>query len=189
MTKMLTLGATLLILCIGLSAMAASVTMKISGPGAINDSTIKMGEPVFVDIYWANDKDKRRGFTTGFYIASKDIKKIIHVADSGKGLNKVGDIKGHNGWENTSVWDFAGIWAPEVNWDGTLPDTIGFGGATMKQDYNKHDEMKVLSMEMIIPEEGTIVIDSCFYRPGGFWKFGSGEKPTWGGPYEYKVIK
>ncbi len=190
MSIMRILSIVAVILCLGAGfAFGATVDMEISGKGAVNDSTIKVGEPVSVDIYWSNDKDGRRGFTTGFRVFSDDINKVIHVSDSGNGLNDNGDIKGHNGWENTSVWDFAGIWTVMVDWDGALPDTVGFGGAVIKNRYDKHEREKVLSWDLIIPEEGTITIDSTFFRTGGFWKFGSGEQPEWKGPYTFKVVK
>ncbi|MBU0983611.1 MAG: hypothetical protein KKA42_07060 [candidate division Zixibacteria bacterium] len=182
----------LLVLVIAFSAgtaFGADIKMKISGKGAVDANTIKAGEPVSVDIYWSNDKEGRRGFTCGFKVTSKDIKEIVHVVDSGKGLNPRGDIKGHNGWQDASVWDFAGVWTPEVDWDGKLPDQIGFGGAVVKKQYGPHELTKVLSFDIIVPEAGTIVIDSAFFPPGGYWKFGSGEKMTWDGPHTYKVVK
>lgn len=169
-------------------ATATDITMKISGEGAINDSTIAVGIPVLIDIYWSNDKE-RKGFTTGFSITSKTIKKIVHVKDTLGGLNENGDIKGYNGWEDKSKWDL-GFWAAMTDWDGVLPDNMYFGGAVIKKRYLPHENMKVLSMEMIIPETGTIVIDSAFSLPAGYWKFGSSEDvPTWDGPHVYKVVK
>jgi len=170
------------------SSMAASISLKLSGPGAVNDSTIRVGDTVLVDIYWTNDKP-RRGFTVGFEISSKDIKNVLHVSDSGKGLNKNGDVKGYNGWEDKSIFDVTGVMIPEVDWDGELPDVLGFGGAVAKQRYNAHEEMKCLSFEMIVPETGTLTVDSSFWPPGGYWKFGSGEKPEWTGPYHFKVVE
>ncbi len=106
-------------------------------------------------------------------------------------------MKGHNGWQNTDVWDFAGIWTPSPNWDGVLPDTMGFAGAVMGKRYNKHEAMKVLSWEMIIPEAGTLVVDSCFIPPGTVWQIihqpakdsRTETKPSWGGPYVFKVVE
>jgi hypothetical protein len=44
--------------------MAAStdVTLKVSGPGAVDASTIKAGQPVSFDFYFANNADSGRGF-------------------------------------------------------------------------------------------------------------------------------
>jgi len=190
MTKLRVLFIAVLALCLGAGMVtAATITLKVSGEGAANDSTIIAGKPVSVDFWWENDKDGRRGFTTGFRVFSEDIKKIIHVADSGNGLNDQGDIKGHNGWEGTEVWDFAGMWTPLPDWDGNLPDTIGFGATTVHKRYMKHPNQKVLSFEIIVPETGTLRIDSTFTRPGGYWKFVNDEKPVWTGPYAFKVIK
>jgi len=46
-TGMLTFTLLALMLIAG-SSMAGSIAMKLSGPGAVNDSTIKAGENVFV---------------------------------------------------------------------------------------------------------------------------------------------
>jgi len=154
----------------------------------VNDSTIKAGEKVSVDVYWTNDKE-RRGFTVGFKFDSKDIKQIVHVADSGKGLNLLGDIKGHNGWQDKSIFDITGVLVPEIDWDGKLPDLVGFGGAVGKQRYLPHEDMKCLSFDLIVPDAGTLVVDSAFFPPGGYWKFGSGEQPEWKGPYSFHVVK
>ncbi len=184
--------ALFLVFCIS-STMAGSVSMKISGPGAVNDSTIKAGENVLVDIYVANDS-AFTGFSLGFKVKSPTIKSINHVADSGKGLNDNGDIKGYNGWQDKSVWDFGGVFAVERGWDGQLPDTLGFGGLCIKKKYEPHDLAKVLSFEMIVPDTGVLVIDSSFFPPGGRWLFsapppGPAEEPDWLGPYTFKVIK
>ena len=72
----------------------AEISVKVAlGAGAVNDSTIKAGEKVSLDIYLANDKP-HRGMTFGFKLSSADIKAVVHVADSGNGLNKNGDIRG-----------------------------------------------------------------------------------------------
>lgn len=190
MTKLRVLCIAVLALCLCAGMVtAATITLKVSGEGALNDSTIIVGKPVSIDYYWENDKDGRRGFTTGFRIFSDDIKKIVHVADSGNGLNPQGDIKGHNGWEGTEVWDFSGVWTPLPDWDGNLPDTIGFGGVTVHKRYDKHPNQKVLSFDIIVPTPGTLHIDSVFTRPGGYWKFVNNEKPVWTGPYAFKVVK
>ncbi len=175
------------------SVWAGSVGIKISGPGAVNDSTIKAGEKVSVDIYVANDT-VFTGFSLGFKLVSPTIKEIIHVADSGNGLNDRGDVKGHNGWEDKSVWDFGGVFAVETDWDGKLPDLLGFGGLCIKQKYEPHEMKKVLSFDMIVPEAGPITIDSAFFPPGGAWLFsapppGGAEQPDWLGPYNFTVVK
>lgn len=185
-------AAFLLTFCVS-SVLAGSVSMKISGPGAVNDSTIKAGENVLVDIYITNDT-VYSGFSLGFAITSPTIKSIVHVADSGNGLNDSGDIKGYGGWEDKSIWDFGGVFAVERDWDGKLPEVLGFGGLCVKKEYEPHKLAKVLSFEMIVPEPGLITIDSSFFPPGGSWMFsapppGRAEEPGWLGPYTFNVIK
>ncbi len=175
------------------SALASSVSMKISGPGAVNDSTIKVGEKVTVDIFIVNDT-VFRGYSLGFTVKSPTIKTIVHVVDSGNGLNDSGDIKGYNGWDDKSIWDFGGVFVVERDWDGELPELLGFGGLCIKKRYEPHELAKVLSFEMIVPETGEITIDSSFFPPGGTWMFsspppGRTEEPDWLGPYTFKVVK
>lgn len=175
------------------SVLASSVSMKISGPGAVNDSTIKAGDTVSVDIYIANDS-VFKGYSLGFTVKSPTIKTVVHVVDSGNGLNDRGDIKGYNGWDDKSIWDFGGVFVVERDWDGELPEIVGFGGLSIKKIYEPHELAKVLSFEMIVPDTGVITIDSSFFPPGGTWMFsapppGLTEEPDWLGPYTFKVIK
>ncbi|RKX23076.1 MAG: hypothetical protein DRP35_00350 [Candidatus Zixiibacteriota bacterium] len=173
---------------------SAEIKMAVSGPGVINDSTLKVGEKVSFDIYVSNEI-KRTGFTFGFAVKSPDIKTVVHVSDSGNGLNDNGDVKGYNGWQDNSIWDFAGVFAVERDWDGNLPELLGFGGLSIKKSYDVEELSKKLSMEMIIPESGTLVIDSAWYPPGGKWVFSSPPRiapeaaPEWFGPYKYSVVK
>ncbi len=189
--KLLTIAALGLVLTIG-SAHSATISLEISGKGALNDSTIIAGEPFSADIYFVNET-VREGFTIGFRITSEDIKEIVHVADSGKGKNDRGDIKAYNGWEDNSVWDMSGLFVVETNWDGQLPDTIGFGGLCIKQTYEAHERQKKISFDLMISGEGTIVIDSSFWPPSGSWLYaGPGTDshiPEWKGPYTFKVVK
>ncbi len=174
--------------------LADDVKIKISGPGAVDANTIKAGEKVLVDIYTATDTT-RTGFTLGFAIKSEDISRVIHVADSGNGLNKNGDIKGYEGWNDKSVWDFGGVFAVERDWDGQLPDLLGFGGLSIKKGWEPSDLKKTISFEIIVPEPGTLVIDSAYYPPGGKWLFSSPPRlagpssPSWDGPHIFKVVE
>ena len=185
------------VLCLAVAAVtasAATVSVKLSGPGAVNDSTIKAGEKVSIDVWVENDVT-RAGFTLGFKMTSPDIKQIVHPADSGNGLNDRGDIKGHNGWHDASVWDIFGVMAVESDWDGALPDTVGFGGLAQKTGCVPHKSEKKLSWDVIVSTPGTLVVDSSFFPPGGKWLFSSASTadsshaPVWKGPYKFKVVK
>jgi hypothetical protein len=188
---------TLAIVCVsavsGFAKDGGSVRLKLSGAGAVNDSTIKMGQPVSVDVYVTNDSS-REGFSLGFAFKSETIKKIVHPsADSGKGLatSKKGDIKGFNGWQDKTVWDFGGVYVVEKDWDGMMPELLGFGGISVKQGMQVVAEpTKVLSIDLIVPEAGQLVIDSAFFPPGGEWVFTPPTiRPAWGGPYKFTVVK
>ena len=187
--KLLAISMMAMILC-G-AAFGTTVSMSISGKGAINDSTIVAGEPVTLNMLMENDA-VHRGFTMGFKINSGDIKKIVHVADSGKGMNERGDLKAFNGWQDKSIWDLNGLFIVEADWDGILPDTLGLGGICVKQEYKVHEKQKCLSFDLMVPTTGTFVIDSSFFPPSGIWVFvGSddqGHPPAWKGPYKISVV-
>ena len=172
--------------------LAGTIDLGISGPGMINDSTVRVGEPVSVDIYVENDS-VFTGFTFGFRVMSDDVAEIVHVADSGKGLNPGGDIKGHNGWEDHSIWNFGGVYAVTTDWNSRLPDTIGFGGLSVQQNYKPHQRMKVLSFEIVVPEAGTVVVDSSYFPPGGKWMFATPDPsqvhfPEFRGALRFKAV-
>ena len=181
-----------LFLCVSVliaaTAMAGDISIKLSGPGVVNDSTIKAGQPVSADLYFSNDK-VRRGISVGFKFTSDDIKQIVHVADSGNGLNDRGDIKGYNGWQNKSVFDLTGVMVIEENWDAQLPDTVGFVGIVIKKRWQPQDSQKQLSVAFTVPDPGTLVIDSTFWPPGGEWMYDDTSKPEWEGPYKITVVK
>jgi hypothetical protein len=197
MKKSMAVVGVLLMVAFSLAS-AATISMKLSGPGAVNDSTIKAGEKVSVDMYFST-KDTLKAFSSGFKLYSKDIKQVVHVKDTVNGLGKTGDARGWNGWNDKSQWDFNGVWLALKNWDGALPDTIGFAAAVVKKIYAPHESKKVLSFEMIVPEAGTLTLDSTFFYPGMSWKVvlpppvgttTNGEaKPIWKGPYTWRVVK
>jgi len=184
-------GFCLALLFVAGTISAATISVGVSGKGAVNDSTVIAGEPFSLDVFIANDS-VQRGFTIGFRLTSDNIKKIVHVADSGNGMGTRGDVKGYNGWEDKSIWDLSGVFVVESDWDGNFPDTIGFGGVCVKQNYNPHPKQKCLSMDMMAPTEGTFMIDSSFWNPSGIWIF-AGENqtssmPVWNGPHKVKVV-
>ncbi|MEW6413442.1 MAG: hypothetical protein AB1483_13380 [Candidatus Zixiibacteriota bacterium] len=171
------------------SAMAAGIALKISGPGAVNDSTIKAGEKVSFDLYFENDTV----FTlinVGFKITSPDIAAVTHVADSGKGRNVMGDVKAYNGFQDNSIFDMGGLHVVETDWDGKLPELIGFGALCVQNTYQPHPMQKNISMDMIFKTPGTVVVDSAFFPPRGVWMFAAPKvSPTWPGPYKFTVVE
>ena len=179
----------ILSLCLSTSAFSGtSVSLKLSGDGAVNDSTITAGKKVSVDVYMENE-GTFKGMSLGFVINSKDIKKVIHPTDSANGINKNGDVKAFNGWEDKSVWDLGFFIAP-TDWDGILPDNLGFGGASMFKEYKPHKLQKMLSFDLIFEEAGTFTIDSSFFKPSGRWLLAEPKTaPAWSGPYTFTVKK
>ncbi|PWB74489.1 hypothetical protein C3F09_03925 [candidate division GN15 bacterium] len=177
------------------SGMAATVSMKLSGAGKVNDSTIKAGEKVSLDIYFDNEKP-RMGLSLGFKLSSPDksITTIVHPADSGKGLApSAGDIKGYGIYANKSV--FKVLNQPVLaDWDGKLPDVMGFMTMVLKDPWATQPVAKNYSIDLIVPTAGTLVVDSAFFPPGGKWIFVTEANqppdiPVWKGPYKFKVVK
>ena len=176
-------------LALSTSAMAVEISMKISGPGAVDETTIKAGQKVSFDVYMVNEANWS-GFSIGFQMKSSTIKTVVHPADSGHGINRRGDVKGYNGFQDQSIWDMQGVFVVDTAWTGTLPDTLGFGGIAVKSTYAPHPLQKNLSFDMIFPETGTIVVDSSFWPPGGQWLFALPEHHAiWKGPYKFTVVK
>jgi hypothetical protein len=185
---------TVLMVVAAASVGAAEISLKLSGPGAAGENTIKAGQTVSIDIMIENDTIAT-GFTLGFKITSPDLESIVHVADKDNGINEAGDVKGFNGWQDESIWDLNGVFVRETDWDGKLPDTLGFGGLAVKSKYTAHKMEKKLSFDIMVPQTGTLVIDSSFFPPGGKWLFSAPERiststsPDWGGPYKFQVVK
>jgi len=178
-----------IILLSAVSIQAISIDLKISGPGVVNDSTIKAGEVVNFDIYFKNQSNFR-GFSVGFKFFSSDINQVVHVTDKGNGVNLNGDIKAFNGWQDMSVWDFGGLFTIESDWDGKMPELIGLGGISKSKSFTPQKSTKNVSMQMIFNEAGSITVDSSFFPPAGRWIFSiPPTKPAWGGPYNFKVVK
>lgn len=192
-STLLVITTFLLAVAVG-SVAATGISLKLSGPGAAGETKIKAGKTVSIDIVIENDT-VFTGFTMGFKITSPDLESIVHVADSGNGLNERGDIKGYNGWHDQSIWDLSGVFVRETDWNGKLPDTIGFGGLSVKSKYRAHKAERKLSFDIMVPEVGVLVIDSSFFPPGGKWLFsapariGASTSPSWGGPYKFEVVK
>ncbi len=195
MRRCITLTIVIVAIAFGAASISAiDISMKLSGKGAVNETTIKAGQPVSIDIVIENDT-VFTGFTMGFQLTSPNLREIVHVADTNGGLNEAGDIKGYNGWHDQSIWDLSGVFIRETDWDGKLPDTIGFGGLSVKSKYTAHKAERKLSFDIMVPEVGVLVVDSAFFPPGGKWLFSAPARlgpslgPEWGGPYKFEVVK
>lgn len=181
------------------TAMSSTVSIKLSGAGKVNDSTIKAGQKVSLDIYFDNEVP-RMGLSLGFRIFSPDksITTILHPADSGNGIEDSkggvrGDIKGYNGFEDKAIFNLLNK-AVITNWDGKLPDTMGIMTMVFGKIWKPQPVQKCYSIDIIVPTAGLIAVDSSFFPPGGRWMMVTEANkpehfPTWKGPYKYKVVK
>ncbi len=174
---------------------SADVSMKISGPGRVDDTTIKAGQKVTFDVYITNEID-RQGLSVGFKFFSPDssIKEIKHPADSGKGMeNTAGDAKAYGPYEGHTTFDIMNAFVTD-NWDGQLPDVAGFMAHIMKKVYKAHETTKAYSIDLVVPTPGTLAVDSSFFGAGGVWMMVTDpqmepHQPAWKGPYTFKVVK
>ncbi len=178
------------------AATAASVSMKLSGPGKVNDTTIKAGQKVSLDLYLSNDTT-HMGLSVGFKFSSPDgsIKTIVHPVDSTvKAVEgSKGDIIAFNGFEDRSRFDLLNQ-VVLSDWDGKLPDVMGFMMHVFKKRWDKMPETKAYSIQFVVPEAGMLKVDSCFFPPAGRWiatteKAIVSDVPKWGGPYKFRVVK
>ena len=190
LVKSVAIPVTLAFLAIASAASAqnAELKLKLSGPGAVNDSTIKAGQPLDVEVH-CSTKIERTGYSFGLKFTSKSITSIQQIVDSGNGINDAGSIKGHNFWKDKSFFDF-GFGVKEEDWDGKLPEHLGFWGLSAKRGLPPIEMTKAFSISIIIPDTGTLVVDSAFFPPAGSWMFAPpGDAPKWSGPYKFKVVK
>lgn len=201
--KIARLGAmsAVLVLLVGgmaLTASATKISMKLSGPGVVNDSTVKANQKISLDVYAENDDDWA-GITFGFKISSPTIKAIVYPKDS-TAMNRSKNAHGFNGWQDNSIFDLGGVRIAEADMNGELPDVIGVGAAVVKNKYKAHPLQKILSFDVLFKEEGKVTVDSTFFPPGGFWKVARSPRVTpagkdsqqpvkWGGPVRFKVVK
>lgn len=197
MTKMKLLTVCAAGICmLAFAAMAdTGVKITISGEGVVNDSTIKVGKPVTVEVHFANDTT-RSVFTTGFKMTSDDVKTIKHVKDDNSIFLDSVWVGGYNGFQDKTIWDMTGLRVVPIDWDGNMPELIGFGGVAVRQGLPKQDFTKQFSWDFIAEQTGTIVIDSSFYPPRNRWIFATPERaggepvePDWYGPYTITVIE
>lgn len=171
------------------SVMGSTISFKLSGAGAVNDTTIKAGEKVSLDMYIMNDGEYRF-LSLGFKFTSPDIATIVHPTDSGNGRNPNGDVKAYGNFSDLSVWDMGGLHVVESDWDGKMPELLGFGGLCVHKTYPPHHTEKKISIDLIFNEPGTVVVDSSFFPPLGEWMFASPEHlPRWNGPYTFTVVE
>lgn len=178
---------------------ATTISMKLSGPGVVNDSTVKAGQKVSLDIYSENNEEWQ-GITFTFKMTSPTIKKVEFPSDS-TGINERGNVHGFNGWQDKSIWDLF-VKVPEYELNGELPEVFGVGAAVVKNKYKSHPKQKILSFDVRFTETGAVIIDSTSIpgNGGSVWKVARSPRVTpvgkesqepvkWNGPVRFKVVK
>ena len=97
---------------------------------------------------------------------------------------------------NTLTWGFFDSWGINAHSaDGLIADTVGFGGAIIQFSDGLPPGFDEIAYTITIGpidrshHTRTIVLDSSFYRPTGYWLFAGPEvEPTWDGPHTFTCI-
>lgn len=178
---------------------ATTISMKLSGPGVVNDSTVKAGQKVSLDIYSENNEEWG-GISFTFKMTSPTIKKVEFPSDS-TAINERGNAHGFNGWQDKSIWDMF-VKFPEYEVNGQLPEVFGVGALVVKNKYKPHPKQKILSYDVRFTEAGSVTIDSTSIpgSGGSLWKVARSPRVTpvgkesqepvkWTGPVRFKVVK
>jgi hypothetical protein len=165
------------------------------------NGSIEVGKPFLLDIYLSNDYAELTGLSLPLSMYSSDasITSITHVDftdSSGAGWNVFSadsvpfgtsyddnSIVMYNGWQ--SLWGLLSLWYG-TSWNGSLPDTINFSGATMS-GWAISDTTKYLGFALQIDEEGTFCIDSVNHNNDAYdWLFDD-PSTSFNGPYCWTV--
>nr|MBN2277210.1 tandem-95 repeat protein [candidate division Zixibacteria bacterium] len=164
--RLLYLAVTCLVFLIAGQAGASSITAKISPEYAPN--TVIKGDPFFVDIYLQNEYFEQVGLSIPFYFYSPDgsISNVTHRNVQGsvvfdwrlQDTLRDSSITTKNGWMDywLIIKQFYGF-----SWDGALPDTINFTGASVFGWVVEAAPVNYYSFAYQIDEAGTFCIDSC----------------------------
>jgi hypothetical protein len=151
--------------------------------GEIASGVITTGDSITFYLRFTNSTDTTiRDISNGFRIYSPD------GAQWGTtGADTTGTL-------NLTQFDM-GIWTNTYSADGSQADTVGIFGASiapgMPKDYD--DVALTITIGPISSAYvgKTICLDSCFYGPGGSWKWQvdgfSHYAPDWGGPYCFTI--
>jgi len=151
--------------------------------GLSTEGRIISGAPVIFHLRFTN--------TTGSNIAGSTNGFRLYSADGAVWSPPVADSISIN-W--SEMYD-GGLYFNLFDADGTLSDTVGFGGyAVYKTGIPAgFDEVVfTISTQLSGAQQGlTLCLDSCFYRPVGYWFWahaGSANSvPGWDGPHCYEV--
>jgi hypothetical protein len=165
----------LLAISFAASAFAQPAEVQISASGVIFaddinglDGKVGLGFTYDFLVEARTTAGTQNGATLGFVIYSPD----------GANGNLVHDIAMGADWGGTTYWDLpSGILTLDV--DGTLPEQILTGGATIAKGFNSAVYVPVLTFQIDMIDSGVVCIDSMFFPPAGEWVM------TPGGPCEW----
>ncbi len=114
------------------------------------------------------------GATLGFVIYSPDNSTVNDTVISSQMIPE---------WSTTTYWDFTGGVLNGYFGSG-LPDSIltsGAAGASPGAGFQTTVFVDILSIDVALPEEGIICLDSAFVSPAGQWLMDPAGSPTWHG--------
>jgi hypothetical protein len=167
-----------LVLLITLTAgQATAMTIRADVTPKINDTSVAVSVPFYVDIYMNNNDSMpttdgyRLGVTIPFSFTSPDA-SITNVLHTDIGGSPEASVLYQNGFEDGGFFDFImlnfdSLWS----WDGVLPDSMCLSRAAMMQGWPFNlGELVYIRFGFQIDNRGTFCIDSA-PRPTFDWLF------------------
>lgn len=142
--------------------------------------------PTFVDDINGLDFKVGLGYTYEFLVEARATGSVqtggtvgfIVYSPDGADANLVHSVTMGPDWGGTTYWDLpSGLLTLDL--DGTLPEQILTGGATIAKGFNAPDFIEVITFSIDINDSGTICIDSAFYPPAGDWTMSPDGPPSW----------
>ncbi|PKK84736.1 MAG: hypothetical protein CVT49_00865 [candidate division Zixibacteria bacterium HGW-Zixibacteria-1] len=187
--------ACLVILSFG-QANATTITAKVSPE--ISPNTVMVGEPFTVDLYMQNDFGDLSGVSIPLFFYSPDgsITNVTHRNIAGQ---RIFEWRTQTYTADSSIFQtptWTGYWLLlkdwfGFSWDGVLPDTINFSGASLFGWGLDPAPVNYINFAYKIDQPGTICIDSCMIpgvTPAGKfdWLFDD-PGANFSGPYCFTV--
>jgi len=157
--------------------------------GLWGPDTLNVNEEITFSLRLANDANVHQATANGFRVFSPD---------GAEWDTLVGDTlpwgwSGYTPEEGWGMFDMFGI--TFFSTDGRLADTVGFGGTIMTwcegMQPNFNEIAYTITIGPIDPIHHlkTIVLDSCYYPPTGYWMWAfETVDPFWDGPHELVIF-
>ena len=176
--KLITIFSVIMVVCFG-QAFSQSISLEsVDGLYAPDTLLADDATPIVFNLRLTNNADLHTGCTNGFRIYSED--GATWGGTIPDTLNVIPSFK--------SIFDVVTFY--NVNIDGMLSDTVGFGGVAVFAGTGLPPNFDEVAYTITIgplnkaDHKKTICLDSSWYPPTGTWKWaGVAAIPSWDGPH------